>query len=150
MTYDAEDLVHDTYYRVLSHPKHPDGIRNPKAYLLRTMRNMWIDNWKRDNKRNTESLELLKNRSEAINQYFVIPCVLKNLENEDLMRQFDNRQGQLTSRERTLLKLHLDGYSAKDIAFSLKEDLSRTRIDLNAVRAKIRYRLKNSKSANRK
>lgn len=52
-----------------------------------------------------------------------------------------NRAADLTKREKNLLALHLQGLSNDQIASALSEDVKITRVDMNAVVAKIRYRL---------
>jgi RNA polymerase sigma factor (sigma-70 family) len=142
MVFDAEDLVQETLYRVLCHARQPNAIKNPTAYLRRTMKNIWIDRWKKENRANVESLEFLKSREDVVSKYHVVPGVLDVLERNELKREFYCRQGHLTVREKTLLDLHLQGNTCQDIADSLREDVSATRIALNAVKNKIRYRVR--------
>lgn len=141
--YDAEDLMHDTVCRALIYSRDPTEIRNPLSYLLRTMRNIWLDKRKHENTSNMDSLDdlLIKNRHPAVE-----PEVLRVLENEDLEAQMRVGQGPLTTHEKNLLRLYFQGYKCKEIAEKMNMDIYRTRSELNAVKAKVRYRLKKSKS----
>lgn len=141
--YDAEDLVQETACRALIYSRNPEEIRSPAGYLLRMMRNIWVDKWARENTANTESLEdLLANGRHPT----VEPVVQRVLENEELRSRMDAKQGPLSPREKTLLALYMRGYKCKDIAEELNENVRLTRSDLNAVKAKVRYRLTKAKA----
>lgn len=137
-SYDAEDLVQEAICRALMYPKDPREVKNPLGYLMRTVRNIWIDKWARENTANLESLDTLANSTYLPS---VEPDVLRMLENEELQRAISVKQGPLTRREQLLLKLHLEGYTCGEIADKLKEDVRAIGCDLNAVRSKVRYRL---------
>ena len=141
-THDAEDLVHDTYCRALAHLRNPLSIKNPQAYLLRMMRNVWIDRWKKENRANVESLEAPTTRQMVTQKFVVTPTVLQSLERQDLKRQFILGRGRLTKRETQLLEMLFAGKTTADIASELCEDVKTIRADVNAMRNKIRYRLK--------
>lgn len=141
--YDAEDLVQETACRALTYAPDPVGIRNPAYYLLRTMRNVWIDKWARERPENVEPLDGLLSGPRHPK---VDPVAQQKLETRELREEINAGLGQLTDRERLLLKLHLQGYKNQDIADSLHEDVRITRADLNAVRAKVRYRLKKGRA----
>jgi RNA polymerase sigma factor (sigma-70 family) len=142
-TYDAEDLFQETACRALIYARDPGGVRNPAYYLLRMMRNIWIDKWARENSANVESLDGLLNSARHPK---VEPVAQRVLETQELQEEMYAGQGQLTAREQLLLKLHLKGYKSKDIAARLQEDVRVTRTDLNAVKAKVRYRLKKGRA----
>lgn len=56
----AEDIVHDTYLRVLERSS-TTPIEQPRAFLYRTALNLVIDGHRRNVLRQTESLEVLEN-----------------------------------------------------------------------------------------
>lgn len=56
----AEDVVHDTYLRVLERSS-TTPIEQPRAFLYRTALNLVIDGHRRDVMRHTEPLEVLDN-----------------------------------------------------------------------------------------
>jgi DNA-directed RNA polymerase specialized sigma24 family protein len=118
--------------------KNPEEIKNPLGYLLRTIHNVWTDKWSKEKAANTESLDVFL---ENARPPAVEPEILSILEIEELQKQLTVSQGPLTSREKNLLKFYMEGYKCKDIATMLDEDVRLTRVDLNALKAKIRYRL---------
>ncbi|MCQ2996649.1 sigma-70 family RNA polymerase sigma factor [Pseudomonas syringae] len=56
----AEDIVHDTYLRVLERSSNTP-IEQPRAFLYRTALNLVIDGHRRNVLRQTESLDVLEN-----------------------------------------------------------------------------------------
>lgn len=145
-SYDAEDLIQETACRVLVYSRNPAEIRSPLGYLLRVMRNVWADKWARDNVANLESLDdlLSTGRDPAVE-----PDVQRLLESMELKEEMGVRQGPLTEREELLLGLYMNGYKCKDIADEMGENVRLIRSDLNAVKAKVRYRLAHSKAVGR-
>lgn len=137
--YDAEDLVQETICRALSYNRNPKEISNTLSYLLRMMRNVWIDKWVKENTARTESLD---DALSAGIHPVIEPTIIRTLENEELQNKIQSRQVGLTHRERLLLTMYVNGYTAKEIAEKLNEDVRLTRSDLNALIAKVRYRLK--------
>jgi len=140
---DAEDLMQETIYRALLYPRDPATVENPLSYLLRIMRNAWRDKWVKENTAHTDSLDdILSNEALSKKLPTIELEVLSILENEELQDQMMRNIGRLTSRERLLLDLHLQGYNSSEIASQLNEDVRLIRYDLNAVRSKVRYRLR--------
>jgi DNA-directed RNA polymerase specialized sigma24 family protein len=138
---DAVDLVQETVLRVLFYSPDPRTIRTPLRYLYRVLHHVWTDKWSRERRGDTDSLEQLQEMERLI-EPAAEPDVLRILENEDLLKQFSDRRGPLTPREDLLLTKHLEGYSCGEIAVMLGEDKRVTRSDLNAVRVKVRHRLR--------
>lgn len=140
--YDAEDLVQETRCRALAASKNPDDVKKtPLAYLLGIMRNAWIDKFKRENTANMESIEHSPGSSKQ-KRLAVEPAFPHLLESTEAKEKMLPSVGPLTPRETTLLKLYLLKKKCDEIANMLGEDVNTTRYDLNAVRAKVRYRLK--------
>lgn len=145
--YDAEDLVQETVFRFLMYPPNPEGIRNHLVYLLTIMRRIWITNWRlKEGAARTESLdellskEVLEESHRSI-EPAVEPDVFRVLENTELRDELRLIQSRLTSREKELLKLYLGGYTVKEIADKLNEDVRLVLPDLNAMRTKVISRL---------
>ncbi len=135
--------MQETFCRVLIYPKDPEKISNLFSYLLLVMRNIWRDKWVKEHMGFTESLDELQNSGRAWSaEPSVEPEVLRILENEELMAEMEVKKGPLTNREELLFTLYLNGFNCKEIAARLNEDVRLTRSDLNAVRTKIRSRLK--------
>jgi RNA polymerase sigma factor (sigma-70 family) len=135
---EAEDLVGEAFLRAIMYVKHPEDIVNLFAYLWTTARRVLIVKRMRDSALPTESLDAM---IEAGREPKVEPEVFRVLERKELEAAMTVGQGPLTSREKQLLRLHLLGYACGEIAARMGEDVRVTRTDLNAVRAKVRYRL---------
>ena len=145
-SYDADDLVQETLLHALHCSKDPAEVKQPVGYLLRIMRNIWIDKWHKEGKVKTESLDEGLSKETQQKQYrsvepAVEPEALRILENDELLAELRANQGPLTPREKLLLALHLEGYKCKEIASELKEDVRLVSTDLNAMRTKVRTRL---------
>lgn len=141
-TYDADDLVQETLYRVLLYPTNPDKVRNPLAYLRSIMRRRWITKWSQENSANMDSLETLQNTKGWKNHPTVEPDALRILENEDLLKALRVLLRHLNARERRLLILYLRGYKCDEMSQILKEDVRVTRSDLYAVKSKVYQRIR--------
>jgi RNA polymerase sigma factor (sigma-70 family) len=141
-SYDADDLVQETVYRTLTYSENPERIRNPLGYLLRTMYHIWITKWHTENTANTESLDELQSKKALKNHPIVEPDVFRILENKELARKFRALLGSLTTREKKLLELYLEGYKCKEIADKWNEDVRLVSVDLNAVKNKVYQRIK--------
>ena len=61
-------------------------------------------------------------------------------QNEQYLRTLALYSADLSNREKELLKLHLCGYANDEIAATFGEDVVKIRCDMNAVKAKMRYR----------
>ena len=82
---DAEDLAQETVCRALIYSRNPEEIRNPLSYLLRMMRNTWIDKWTKENTANVESLEGLLSTGK---HPMVEPDILRILETRSTRMQY--------------------------------------------------------------
>jgi len=141
--YDIEDLVQDTVIRILRYGKDPNSIENQRMYLLRMMQNIWHDK-RVQNARFGRLVSLDETLSEETEAQLPViePTALRLLENLELVEQLNLNAGPLDQHERMLLQLHLEGRSNSEIAKSLSVDIQVVRCDLNAILAKVRYRLK--------
>jgi RNA polymerase sigma factor (sigma-70 family) len=140
---EAEDVVSEAFLRVMYYVKNPETIGNLLGYLWLTSKRVWIGKRKKENTAYMDSLDDLL--SDGL-QPTVEPDAIRNLENKELEETIRAKQGALTPREKHLLKLYLEGYSCDEIGSLLDEDVRVVRSDLNAVKAKVRYRLKKSKA----
>jgi len=132
--------------RVLKYPKDPKTIQNPNNYLVRMMRNIWHDKWWKQSAR-IISLDDSENVEELEPQLpIVLPDAFVILENFELIAKLESAAATLSERERHLLMSHLQGLSTSEIAEALDDDVKVIRMDLNAVLAKIRYRLQKASS----
>lgn len=136
----TEDLVQQTVLRCLTYAPDLEKIKEPKSYLRRSMRNIWIDSRHKHDEISLDDPLMSELPETAL--LFVEPDVLRSLENEELRKTLREKQGPLTIYENRLLSLHLDGYTINEIANLLHEDVHRTRYNLNALKTKVRYRVK--------
>lgn len=139
---DADDLVQETFFRVLDHGCNPSRIENLVGYMMKVMHNAWTNKRVKERRVSTESLDDLITRSALKNEPTINPDVLQILENQDFQRDFNVRKGQLTVHEIEILELYLAGYKCQEIADKLNEDKRIISVRLNAVKSKVRYRLK--------
>lgn len=139
---DADDLVQETFIRVLDHECNPSRIENLFGYMLRVMQNAWTNKRAKECRVSMESLDDLSTRSALKKEPAINPDVLQVLENQDFQRDFNIRKGKLTIRETEILELYLAGYKCHEIADKLNEDKRVISVRLNAVKSKVRYRLK--------
>ncbi len=144
---DAEDLAQDTILRVLSLKTDFTDINRPLGYLYTTCRNVWIDNWRKTKKHKSVelfSLNDLGDKEGNVTERFipsVAPDVLKSLELLELRTRVDMLSRDLSDQESVILRLHLEGLDCKEIGESLNKDPKLVAYELNAVRAKVRYRI---------
>lgn len=143
--YDAEDLVYETICHVLS--KNPKDIRNPLRYLFRSLRNTWIDTWKKENAANMESLEAIQDDPARQGELPTVePEVLRIIKNEELLEELKSGQGPLNDDEKFLINSLLEGQTLEEIAAIVGEDECRTKMRWNALKVKLRYRLRSGKA----
>jgi RNA polymerase sigma factor (sigma-70 family) len=141
----SEDLVQETIVRCLSYAPKPQKIRNPLGYLIRTMRHAWLDD---KHKVKAASLDDPTSPEALATERLTVEVdPLRSLENEELLKRLYERRGVLASREERLLELLLGGNTNEEIAQELGEDIGVIRSDMNALKAKLRYRLRNRKHA---
>jgi DNA-directed RNA polymerase specialized sigma24 family protein len=139
---EADDLCQDLAVRILRLLPDPAGIECVTAYLIKTMRRLNITHWRRESRKQMESWED-ENGNERAGTHRMVDAVAPTiLENQALQKTLIQHGGPFTSCEEQLLRLHLQGYECKEIARRLGQDVRIVRADLNAVRAKIRYRLR--------
>jgi RNA polymerase sigma factor (sigma-70 family) len=139
---EAEEISSEAFLRVIQYAKYPEAITNLLAYLYVTARRIFILKRRRENLHNMERLDDLVGAGREPKVEFDVHSLLETKEYE---AAFKVKRGPLTSREKVLLKLHLEGYACDEIAALLNEDERLTRSDLNKVRSKVRYRLSKDK-----
>jgi RNA polymerase sigma factor (sigma-70 family) len=135
----AEDLVQDTIYRILKYSPDPAKIENPDWYLARSLKNIWIDQWKKIGRFKMQSLSDEANKGLLDEMPITEPAVTRTLENQDLRKALRIVSGNLKPDKKEVFKLFLKGYDCDEIAVMLNKDPLRVRAELNGVRANIRY-----------
>jgi RNA polymerase sigma factor (sigma-70 family) len=141
--YWAEDLVGETTYRILKYTPDPLEIEDYRSYLSRILKNIWIDQWKKRKGVLMHSIDDETNTGLISELPAIEPTALRILENEALKNDPKIKivTAKLKPDERKVLMLHLEDYNCKEIAGILNLDLYYVKYVLNAVRAKIRYRV---------
>ena len=143
---EAEEVVSEAFARGMQYAKEPERIENLFAYLWKAAKGVFYVKRRNENTANMESLDEIRDNEDAQARHpMVEPEVLRALETKDLEVEMSREQGPLTPREKRLLTLYLKGYKCHEIAAILKEDKRLTRSDLNAVKTKVRDRLKKAK-----
>jgi RNA polymerase sigma factor (sigma-70 family) len=142
----AEDLAQDTVCRVLKYSSNPESIANPTKYLLRVLHNNWIDNLRHYRAVNEVSLDGGLSDGELPAVEPTVQIALEHKEVDDRFRDMMTQElRRLSARERYLLTSYLEGHNCKEIAAELGEDVSITRYNVNALKAKLRYRIAKAK-----
>jgi RNA polymerase sigma factor (sigma-70 family) len=152
---DAYDIVQSSAERVLRLLPDPNRIGDQKNYWIKIIQNQCYDLLRKRKVETTRTIsrdtpsknddgeEVLSldpvdpNRDPEVN-------ALINEENELLLRALEMHSADLTEREKTLLALRFAGYTNAEIAKMWGEDVNVIRVDMNAVMAKIRYRILHS------
>jgi RNA polymerase sigma factor (sigma-70 family) len=149
---DAYDIVHASVVRILRFLPDPDRIGDRKNYWIKTIQNQCYELLK---KRKLEATQTISRDTPSKNDdgEEVLPPdpadqnrdpemnALINEENELLLRALDMHCAGLTEREKALLALRFAGYTAAEISSMWNEGVKVIRADLNAIMAKLRYRI---------
>lgn len=137
----APGIVHEAVCKILDRSPDPERIKNKANYLLRVVYTTWIDRLREKKKATTISLDDPEN--EELRSKLAAPeiDVSSNFDNETYRKAIKLEFKRLNERERLLLELFLQDFTCDEIAARLHEDVRLTRSDLNAMRAKVRYRL---------
>ncbi len=130
--FEAEDLLQETFLRYF---KYGDSVDNPKAWLFRVARNLFL---KREKKRMREtSLELIEPAP-------VSPCIVYELEREELRKKVREELQKLRKHHKEILILrYMEGLSYEEIAEITGENLGTVKSRLNRAREKLREKLEN-------
>ncbi len=148
----AEDMVQEALYRVLTNTD-PARIADKLNFVYKVIQNLCFDRYRSRlqpasivcldaplNYENEEWYMQLRDprRDPELNAQI-------NEQVEDLLCKLQANCTDLSEREKKLLRLHLDGWSNEEIARAWREDVKLIRFEMNAVIAKIRYRVKHKK-----
>lgn len=149
----AEDTVQDAFCRVLIYTD-PARIDDKLNFVYKAIQNLCFDIYRgpRLLPANIECLDAPRNY-EKEEWYMQLRDLGRdpelnaeiNEQVEDYMRRLEESCADLTERETRLLKLHLDGWTNEEIASAWGEDIKVVRADVNAIMAKIRYRVQHKK-----
>ncbi len=127
---EAEDVLQETFLRYY---KYGDPVENPKAWLFKVARNVYL---KRQRKRSREvSLELVEADP-------VMPGMQIALEREELIRKVREGLRKLKNHHREVIILrYMEGLSYEEIAAVLGESVGTIKSRLNRAKEKLKEKL---------
>ncbi len=127
---EAEDVLQETFLRYY---KYGDPVENPKAWLFKVARNVYL---KRQRKRSREvSLELVEANP-------VLPGMQVALEREELIRKVREGLRKLKNHHREVIILrYMEGLSYEEMAAVLGENVGTIKSRLNRAKEKLREKL---------
>jgi RNA polymerase sigma factor (sigma-70 family) len=142
--FNTQDLVQEAACRILTYCPDPSRIKKPRDYILRSIRNVWTSKWRKEKQAETESLDDLQSRTnwQRIEPAEECNDIQQILEDKEMLELLKANLGPLNKREKLLLALFLKGLKCKKIAIILNEDPRAISFDLNKVRNKVNYRLR--------
>jgi len=127
---EEEDVLQETFLRYY---KYGDPVENPKAWLFKVARNVYL---KRQRKRSREvSLELVEANP-------VLPGMQVALEREELIRKVREGLRRLKDHHREVIILrYMEGLSYEEMAAVLGENVGTIKSRLNRAKEKLREKL---------
>lgn len=142
----AEELVSEAFVRAIRYAKE-EKLDNLGGYLWRIVTRVHITQWRKDQTAITDSIDDPANNGleNQLPPTEIEDDILHIIENERLLEEFNENKGPLTKREDLLLTRHLEGYSSLEIAAELDQAVSAVRTDINKVKNKVYYRLKQAR-----
>lgn len=147
---DAEDIVQQAILKVMNID--PNRIDDKVNYLLKAVQRLCYDRYKRRrlSPANTVQLDAPANEENDQERAMEIrdpkrgPMLDAEIkeQNANYLRILAENSTDLSDREKDLLTMHLCGFDTEEIAAALSEDVKVIRAEMNAVIAKIRYRVR--------
>lgn len=135
----AEDAVSEAFYRAILYAKEPETIANLFGYLWVIVKRVWFAKVLPES---SVVMVRLDDLTEGEQPLSVVPSAEQEVLRKELSDWLIANRGLLNPREEVLFRLfYVEGYTPTEIAAELKEDMRLTRVDLNALKAKLRYRL---------
>ena len=126
---EAEDIVSDTFMKVMLTKDNTNEIGHPLQYLWIAIQHAWFSQQARPEIAKTARLEDMPMRTlEKLPSVKIEPKVLETLEREDSLHALMCKFGPMSVKERKMVQLRLEGYSFSEIAGELNEDLKTTRL----------------------
>lgn len=144
---DAEDILHDVFYRLMENFPELETIERVTSWLFTSARNRITDRYRKNRPDLFGDIEILKkDDDEALNLADILRDVKalpdQELIIEDLWEEIENALGKLPEEQREVFVLNeFEGYSFKEISSMLKVTvntlLSRKRYAVLYLRKKI-------------
>lgn len=141
----AQDLLQETVYRAITNEDKYQTGTNLKAWLFTIMRNIFINNYRKNQKRNTlidttENLYLINNAGTIIKNQSSANFVM-----EDLMKAVNN----LSDDFRIPFVMHYEGFKYHEIADKLDLPLGTVKSRIFFARKELKSKLKPYNKENR-
>ncbi|VCU68321.1 putative RNA polymerase sigma factor FecI [Pigmentiphaga humi] len=115
----AADLAHDTFIRLLSTPRQPGSVHEPRAYLTAIAKGLVIDHYRR------QELEQAYLQSIALLPEELAPAPELRLQILETLLRIDSALGALPAKAREAFLLsQLDGLTYAEIAVRLELSLA--------------------------
>ena len=138
---EAEDIVSETFMKIMLTKENVDSINQPLPYFWKAIKRAWFSQQTRREAVNTERLEDMSMKTlDKLAGVKLEPKVLEMLEREESLKAMMYNFGPLSLQERTMVTMHLEGYSFSEIAAALGEDLKTTRLRWRNLIARQRTR----------
>lgn len=126
---EAEDIVSDTFVKIMLAGNDAGEIRHPLQYLWTAIQHAWFSQQARRDVVSTEQLEDMTMKTlDKLASVKLEPKVLEMLEREESLQALMCKFGPMSLPERTMVTMRLEGYSFSEIAAELGEDLKTTRL----------------------
>jgi RNA polymerase sigma factor (sigma-70 family) len=114
---EAEDVVQEVMLRVLKYGVDPGAVISHFRYLKTILERVWTDNWIKNSRLVTVSLDELREKTAAGENHqpwepSVNPDVEDRIERKRLLRAFNS----LTCKEKQVLRLWLQGNTYSEVA----------------------------------
>lgn len=126
---EAEDIVSETFMKVMLTKDTATDISHPLQYLWTAVKHAWFSQQARREVVNTAQLEDMSMKAlEKLPGVTLEPKVLETLEREDALHAMIGKFGPMSMQERTMVEMRLEDHSFSEIAAELGEDLKTTRL----------------------
>ena len=126
---EAEDIVSETFMKVMLTKDDASEISHPLQYLWTAIQRAWFSQQARRDVANTEQLEDMTMKTlDKLAGVKLEPKILETLEREESLHALMCKFGPMSLNERTIVTMRLEGYSFSEIAAELGEDLKTTRL----------------------
>ena len=115
----AKDLYQETIYKDFVNRDKYNTVTNVKAWLYTIMRNIFINDYRRRQKRNTTSIDLSEDFSVVKTQAYCFNNVESNIVFKDIKKKING----LPDIFKHPFNLYYEGYKYHEIAFAMNEPL---------------------------
>jgi RNA polymerase sigma factor (sigma-70 family) len=137
----AEDIVSQTFTKVMGSKVKTEDIKSPAGYLWVAIKRAWFSQQDKREVKNTVRLEDLDAKSLEQPAFKLEPKIQQFLERRDSLEKLVARFGPLTLEEREMIELIFDNCSISEVADEMGEDPNTTYLRWRRLIYRQRYRL---------